>query len=206
MSVRQDFWSRRRAEVALEAELELANAEAQTAAEESKALEEQSDEEILIALELPDPDTLEHGDDFSVFMAKAVPDRIRRRALRTLWLSNPVLANVDQLVDYGEDFTDSATVVENLQTAYQVGKGMLKHVEEMARQAAAADDDVEQDLAHETDLADVAFVDDSADEALDDEPLEAEDDRAEALEQDAEDEAVVVATPRRMKFRVEEVA
>lgn len=206
MSVRQDFWSRRRAEVALEAELELANAEAQTAAEESKALEEQSDEEILTALELPDPDTLEHGDDFSVFMAKAVPDRIRRRALRTLWLSNPVLANVDQLVDYGEDFTDSATVVENLQTAYQVGKGMLKHVEEMARQAAAADDDVEQDLAHETDLADVAFVDDSADEALDDEPLEAEDDRAEALEQDAEDEAVVVATPRRMKFRVEEVA
>lgn len=32
---------------------------------------------------LPDPDTLVQGDDFSVFMAKAVPDRIRRRALRS---------------------------------------------------------------------------------------------------------------------------
>ena len=70
-------------------------------------------------------------------MAKAVPDRIRRRALRRLWLSNPALANLDGLLDYGEDFTDSATVVENIQTAYQVGKGMLKHVEELARQAEA---------------------------------------------------------------------
>ena len=43
-------------------------------------------------------------------------------ALRRLWKVNPVLANVDGLVEYGEDFTDSATVVENLQTTYQVGK------------------------------------------------------------------------------------
>jgi len=39
------------------------------------------------------------------------------------------------LLDYGEDFTDSATVIENLQTAYQVGKGMTEHVLEMVRQA-----------------------------------------------------------------------
>ena len=86
---------------------------------------------------LPDPDTLQPGDDFRAFMAKAVPDRLRRRALRRLWQSNPALANLDGLVDYGEDFTDSATVIENMQTAYQVGKGMTAHVEEMARQAEA---------------------------------------------------------------------
>jgi hypothetical protein len=77
------------------------------------------------------------GDDFSAFMSKAVPDRLRRRALRRLWLANPALANLDGLLDYGEDFTDSATVIENLQTAYQVGKGMTEHVLEMVRQAEA---------------------------------------------------------------------
>jgi hypothetical protein len=68
-----------------------------------------------------------------------VPERIRRRALRRLWLSNPVLANLDTLVEYGEDYTDAATVVENLSTAYQVGKGMTRHVLEMERQNAEAD-------------------------------------------------------------------
>ncbi len=80
------------------------------------------------------------GDDFSMFMNKAVPDRLRRRALRKLWLSNPLLANVDGLVDYGEDFTDRALAVENLQTAYQVGKGMLKHVAEVDQRDAGEDD------------------------------------------------------------------
>jgi hypothetical protein len=54
------------------------------------------------------------------------------------------LANVDGLVDYGEDFTDAATVIENLQTAYQVGKGMTKHVVELARQAAEEAENAER--------------------------------------------------------------
>jgi len=38
------------------------------------------------------------------------------------------------LVDYGEDFTDAATVVENMQTIYKVGKGASwKFKEEQAR-------------------------------------------------------------------------
>ena len=37
------------------------------------------------------------GDDFSGFMARNVPDHLRRRALRKLWVSNPVLANLDGL-------------------------------------------------------------------------------------------------------------
>jgi hypothetical protein len=141
------------------------------------------------------------GDDFSVFMAKAVPDQLRRRALRTLWRSNPVLANVDMLVDYGEDFTDAALAVENIQTAYQVGKGMLKHVEEMARQAEELENPtIVEEPEHE--------------ESVDDEILSAEAEESPQIEDDApeqiaaldEEEAYATPVPRRMKFRIEEHA
>jgi len=145
-----DFWARRKAAVAAEAESELrADARAEMA-DAQAVLEEKTDAEILAELELPDPDDMQPGDDFSAFLTKAVPERLRRRALRKLWLTNPTLANVDGLVDYGEDFTDSAMVVEGMQTAYQIGKGMLKHVEEMARQAEAAEAVVE-DVSEEID-------------------------------------------------------
>ena len=134
MSSFPDFWARRKAKVAAE---DAALEQAQEFATREADVAEKSDDQILEELGLPDPDTLQAGDDFSAFMAKAVPDRIRRRALRMLWRSNPVLANVDGLIDYGEDFTDSAMVVENLQTAYQVGKGMLAHIEKLAADAEA---------------------------------------------------------------------
>lgn len=118
MSARTDFWSRRKAAVATEANAPTA----QTADTGS------SDAEILRELNLPDPDTLGPGDDFAAFMQAALPDHIRRKALRRLWGTNPVLANLDNLVDYGDDFTDAATVVENMQTVYQVGKGMVTQV------------------------------------------------------------------------------
>ena len=128
---RDDFWSRRKAQVEAE-EAALQQEDAERARETDAA--EKTDDEILAELDLPDPDTLGEGDDFSGFMNGVVPTRLRNRALRRLWLTNPVLANVDGLVEYGEDYTDAATVVENLQTAYQVGKGMTKHVLEMLRQ------------------------------------------------------------------------
>jgi hypothetical protein len=134
MSRGRDFWSRRLAQVAAEDQARTRATEAEARAAD---LAERTDAELCEDLGLPDPDAMQPGDDFSAFMARAVPERLRRRALRRLWLSNPVLANVDGLVDYGEDFTDSATVIENLQTAYQVGRGMTAHVDELARQAEA---------------------------------------------------------------------
>ena len=125
----QDFWSRRKAAVAGEERSRQRVADEARADAAGQVVDEKSDAEVLSELNLPDPDTLGQGDDFSAFMAKAVPDRLRRRALRRLWISNPILANLDELVDYGEDFTDAATVVEHLQTAYQVGKGMLGHLQ-----------------------------------------------------------------------------
>lgn len=201
MSRGPDFWVRRRAGVAAEAEAEQTAAEAQVLEAEHAALEEMDEAEMLAALDLPDPDTLTQGDDFSVFMAKAVPDQIRRRALRTLWRSNPVLANVDMLVDYGEDFTDAAMAVENIQTAYQVGKGMLKHVEEMARQAEErANPPPPEEIIEEADEEMLASEVDPEVPDTETEPQTIESAEAE------EDVAYTTLTPRRMKFRIEESA
>lgn len=131
---RGDFWSRRKAAVEAEALAEERLVEDEARAAHEEELAERSDEELLEELGLPDPDTLSEGDDFKVFLTEKVPARLRTRALRRLWMTNPVLANVDGLVDYGEDFTDASCVIENLQTAYQVGKGMTAHVQELLRQ------------------------------------------------------------------------
>lgn len=136
-----DFWERRKAAVRAE---EAAGKKERMAAEEAgerARLEERSDEEILNELNLPDPDSMAEGDDFSAFLKATVPERLRLRALRRLWTTNPVLANLDGLVEYGEDFTDAATVLENLQTAYRVGEGMTRHVMAMAEQASAETDE-----------------------------------------------------------------
>lgn len=131
-----DFWSRRRAAVRAEAEVEEAARLAAESAAQQEALQSahdgKSDDEILAELGLPDPETLGHGDDFKAFLQSAVPTHIRRRALRRLWRSNPVLANLDGLVDHGEDFTDAAMVQPGMATVYEVGRGMIRRAVELA--------------------------------------------------------------------------
>ena len=203
-SERGDFWSRRRAGVAAEAEAERAAEAAEARARRQAEAEAKSDDDILAELELPDPDTLAPGDDFAAFLRDEVPERLRRRALRRLWRSNPVLANADGLLDYGGDFTDSATVVENLQTVYRVGRGMIDRLAEAAEAApteTAAADAPETAIAHtppEAAEADAAAPDEAA---SDDEPPAIDSAEAEAAplpERDAP------APPRRrMRFAFE---
>ena len=154
-----DFWSRRKRAVEAEKQADIETREEVRADEAAKALEEKSDEEVLAELDLPDPDSLGKGDDFSAFMAKAVPERLRRRALRRLWLSNPVLANLDELLEYGEDFTDAATVVADLQSVYRVGKGMVRD-EDLAEAAGDAAEPeaepAEEEAADEPDESETA--------------------------------------------------
>lgn len=192
MKDRTDFWSRRRAAVQAEAEAETAAIEAQALADQHAELEEKTDAEILAEFDLPDPDALQPGDDVSGFMAKAVPDRLRRRALRRLWRLNPVLANVDGLVDYGEDYTDAACVIENLQTAYQVGKGMLAHVEALAAQA---DDTQDEDPVIE--------VEDAQDAPALVETEEPAPEPVHVAHVEEPEEADLTPAPRRMKFEFE---
>jgi len=153
----KDFWSRRKAAVQAAEDAEQADKAAQATAEEHARLADMPDEEILDKLGLPDPDTLTDEDDFSKFLGAAVPERLRRRALRRLWALNPVLANLDGLVDYAEDYTDAATVIEGMQTVYQVGKGMFDKF------AALADDDEPADLpaADDDEPADLPAAEDT---------------------------------------------
>ncbi|QPH53200.1 DUF3306 domain-containing protein [Pontivivens ytuae] len=130
-------WSRRKAAVAAQEAAESA-AEAEQTREAEAA--EKTDEELLEELGLPDPDTLAPGDDVTAFLKEAVPERLRRRALRRLWRLNPTLANVDGLVDYGGDFTDAATVPDTIATAYQIGRGIFaKLAEEEPKPAETAE-------------------------------------------------------------------
>ncbi len=86
-----------------------------------------------------DIDAMDYNSDFTVFMKDNVPEVVRRRALRQLWRSNPVLANVDGLNDYDEDFTDAALVVKGLKSAYQIGKGYLTDEDEDVEDAESAE-------------------------------------------------------------------
>lgn len=180
-----DFWARRKAAVEAEAQAEETARVAQEQVAQEAAQAEKTDEELLEELGLPEPESLGPEDDFKAFMAEGVPQRLRARALRCLWRSNPILANVDGLVDYGEDFTDASCVVENLQTAYQVGKGMLKHVEEMAAQAEAkANGQTTQAATEDTE------ADDSAEETP---AVTAETEAPELVEETAEPVAIAAA-------------
>lgn len=196
----------------------------ETVAEQtSEDVPEQSDAQILEELGLKDPDDMAPGDDFSAFMASGIPERLRNRALRKLWLTNPVLANLDELVEYGEDYTDAAMVVENLQTAYRVGKGFLRQEEidadkaeiEVADSTAEieeADSEVEPEPVDDqvaSDLDESEQPDDVAEtdiEAIESHPLESSDTVAvnESLRTDVAEQPALPRRSRRMVFRVEE--
>ena len=64
--------------------------------------------------ELPHPDDLTLDSDFSAFLREGVDPLLRRAALRKLWTLDPIFAHLDGLVEYGEDFTDSAKAVKLL--------------------------------------------------------------------------------------------
>lgn len=85
--------------------------------------------------DLPHPDELDSESDYSRFFSPEVSEAVRNIALRRLWRSNPLYANVDGLVDYGEDFTDAATVIAGMKSAYQVGKGYAREIEEKLAEA-----------------------------------------------------------------------
>ncbi len=109
-------WSRRKAQ---SRQVQPRQAEAQPAPVEP------AEPEPIDPANLPDIETLDASSDFTVFMREGVPEQLRRLALRKLWRLDPVLANVDGLVDYGEDFTDAADLIEGVKSAYQVGKGYV---------------------------------------------------------------------------------
>ena len=185
-------WSARRRAVAEEAAAE------EVVPEPAPPETEEIDEaEYLEAEGLSDPNEMEEGDDFSAFMKSGVPKALRQRALRRLWRLNPVLANVDGLVEYGEDYTDAATVVENLQTAYQVGKGIVNKVLEEDPVDADAPEPLEVAVEETADNDLSEHEDDAAETEVDDLP-----ETLEELEPTPEPAPIAYApTRRKMAFR-----
>lgn len=189
-------WSRRRAAVAAEAEAEERAARDLVLREEKAALAEKTDEEILEHLDLPDPETLGLGDDFSGFMSKTVPEHIRKRALRKLWRSNPVLACVDGLNEYDDDYLTESVGQGLISTTYQVGKGMLAQMREINRDSdvAATPDlapEVEEDSAEPRMAAAEERMSDDADVAV-------------TVHQAETVDIQHAAAPRRMQFQFRE--
>lgn len=187
-------WSNRRAAVAAETQAEARAVEEAEIAQQQAELESKTDADVLEELGLPDPDSLKMGDDFKAFMSKAVPERLRKRALRKLWRSNPVLACVDGLNDYDDDYLTGSTGNGPIKTGYQVGKGMLAHLLEVERQKDAKTPDVAKTEidADDEDTDDVVPVEDAdvveaALESADPEP--------------ADHGEIEAPAPRRMQFQ-----
>jgi hypothetical protein len=96
---------------------------------------------------------------------------------------------LDDLVDYADDYTQ-ASAVTNFTTSYQVGKGLRRHIEDVAKKALALSEQEEApEVVEEQQVVAQAALEPQADVDVPDD--------------EAETEAEIV-TPRRMAFRFEE--
>lgn len=74
--------------------------------------------------ELPPVESLTADSDFTAFLQPGVPEAMRNAALRKLWGSDPVFANLDGLVEYGDDFAADFKSAAIVRTVYRVLLGM----------------------------------------------------------------------------------
>ena len=168
-----------------DAKLEEVPGQARDALEIAEPESEEEEAVLLERLGLPKPESMGEGDDFAPFMKAGVPEFLRKRALRVLWRSNPVLANLDGLNDYDEDFNSPELTQKVLATGYQVGRGFVKKVVE-ALEEDAPEDEVEEEAPVDNRIA-----------KNNSKPLETEPTPPPDFEAD-EDRP---ARPRRMRFR-----
>lgn len=165
----EDFlsrWSRRKRRVVAEDDVRPPTEPAEAAEPEDAPESEEEETRLLESLGLPKPENLGPGDDFRAFMAKEVPQFLRRRALRVLWRSNPVLANLDGLNDYDDDFTSPERNRQVIATAYQIGRGFLPPVRKAENLHDGAENDTsetpendETDIVSQTPPEDVTLAD-----------------------------------------------
>ncbi|MEJ8474138.1 DUF3306 domain-containing protein [Roseibium algae] len=83
------------------------------------------------AAEAVDIDALTYESDFTLFMKNGVPEAVKNAALRKLWRSNPVLAVLDGLNDYDEDFRLAEGAVNHYASAWKVGRGYADKAEQV---------------------------------------------------------------------------
>jgi len=115
-----------------------------------------TDEDLCTKYELTHPDQCEDPEQLDDFFNRPLPDRLKQLAMRRMWRLNPLFRFADEMVEYGENYTDAATVLPDMQSAYKVGKG---YFDKLMAEKAEAEDAVAEDAADE----------DNAEEAVNDE-------------------------------------
>ena len=112
-----------------------------------------------------DFEKLDYESDYTQFMDKNVSSSDRHKALRKLWVSNPVLANMDGLDDYCEDYTDAAVCLPKgmMKTAYQYGRGFLNDEEVAEWEALGAESKTVEPSEGEPEPAEAVVVAEASD-------------------------------------------
>ena len=105
-----------------------------------------SNDELAEKYEVTNPEKIDNPLDLKKILKENLPDRLKQVALRKLWKLVPAYGEISELVEYGEDFTDAATVIENLQTSYIVGKGYIDKVVEKSKDLITDDDNLSQNV------------------------------------------------------------
>ncbi|HKK55793.1 DUF3306 domain-containing protein [Marinobacter sp.] len=167
-------WARKKAEIRQGAEPSSralaqpveASPEASSAEQELAVNQDLPEQEILAKYNLPDPDALEQGTDITGFLRQEIPEFLRRKALRSLWRSNPIFGILDGLNEYDEDFSKVTTPIGGIKTAYKVGKGGFLDLEkrERERQERALEADSSDDTVRLSDPEQSEALDESIDE------------------------------------------
>ena len=190
------FWTTRRAAVAAEAQADQnASLEAASEAQEA-ALAERDDVELLSELGLPAPEELLSGEQLRAFLKAQLPQRLKSRALRAFWRTNPVLACLDGLNDYEDDYTAAATAGKAVNTLYVVGKGFAQPVADALEKIMDEDEEPALIAMSERSVPDV-----SPPQAVEVETQDAEEyDVAGSEVESDEEEFAAITTPRRMRF------
>lgn len=168
-------WSKRKqaqsANPDVDPDAEIAAVDAVEIDEEQLEAERSEAEVNRLAAEAVDLEKVEYGFDFSIFMKRGVPELLRKKALKKFFNSNPVLANLDGLNDYDEDYNNPLHMV--YKSSWDVGRGFLTEAEKLLQQAtgrltrdeppavlASADvSDAEQDDEDQTQADGDAMVD-----------------------------------------------
>jgi len=141
-------WSRRK------------NAQQQAAASDEQAASEADSPVAEVApspQQLPDelkdfsPDDLDVATtDFSRFMHDDIPEDIRRQALRKLWESDELLANLDGLNDYDEDFTPQGMLAAAKGFLQRVADTMSEDSRTISRKSSPSRESVDEEKTAET--------------------------------------------------------
>ena len=137
-------WSKRKSE-SNEVSLKNEQNEKNTVDVKDELTEEEnklSNDELAEKYEVTNPEKIDNPLDLRNILKENIPDRLKQVALRKLWKLVPAYGEISELVEYGEDFTDAATVIENLQTSYIVGKGYIDKVVEKSKDLITDDDNL----------------------------------------------------------------